>query len=539
MRVLWCVAAGLALVRGQKTGTPDLHPIAGLAAKGIRSTQLDALFLGANDGDDNTCYCSLACETLAATFGDAQVSSVGQEAYGARLGRFWSAQQAQETKPRCFFHPFDAEDISVAILVSRATQCPFAVKGGGHAAFKGASNSDGGITIDFVNMVQVVPSADQKTVTIGPGNTWFDVYSTLEAYNLTMVGGRVASVGVGGLLLGGGISFFSGQHGWACDNIVSYEVVIASGEILHVDSANHPDLFWALRGGGGNFGVVTKFVANTFKQGLMWGGFIMYDMHSTKSATIDAMIAWAKRGGLEDPKSAMIVSFSYVQPYSAWMLATILDHAEPQEPGSHPEVFNDFFLGNAISDSTRTTSHSNLTMEIDSMSPFGSRQSYWMYSTYVDKQLTTDLVNILQEEVTPIADVPGLVASMSFQVIKGKQLQWMSGNGGNPLGVGNKPLLVANLAFSWVLQSDDKAVLKALNNIVTRAKSVSEERGLFHPFLYMNYASQWQDPIAGYGAENKGKLLKIAKKYDPEEVFQKLHPGYFKLHGSPAEWKEQ
>ncbi|KAI5918100.1 FAD-binding domain-containing protein [Camillea tinctor] len=539
MLALWCVAVASALVRGQTINTPDLHPVAGLAARGIRSPRLDDLFLSANDGDDDTCYCSLACETLAATFGGAQVSSVGQEAYDTRLNRFWSAQQAQETKPQCFFHPYDAEDISVAILVSRATQCPFAVKGGGHAAFKGASNSDGGITIDFINMVQVVPSADHKTVAIGPGNTWFDVYSTLENYNLTMVGGRVASVGVGGLLLGGGISFFSGQYGWACDNIVSYEVVVASGEILHVNSTTHPDLFWALRGGGGNFGVVTKFVAKTFKQGPMWGGFVIYDMQSTRSAIIDAMVGWGTKGGLQDPKSAMIVSFTYIQPYSSWMIATILDHAEPQAPGNHPEVFNDFFVGNAMDDSTRTTSHSNLTMEIDLMSPFGSRQSYWMFSTYLDKQLASDLVDIQREEITPIANVPGLVASMSFQIVKGKQLQGKSSKEGNALGVGKRPLLVANLAFSWALQSDDKAVLNALNNIVSRAKSTSEERGLFHPFLYMNYASQWQDPIAGYGTENKEKLLKISKKYDPEGVFQKLHPGYFKLHGAPTEWKDE
>ncbi|KAI1502183.1 FAD-binding domain-containing protein [Biscogniauxia marginata] len=536
MRVLWCLAAGLALVEGKPAGTAELHPIAGLAARGIRSTRLDDIFLGASDED--VCHCALACETLAATFGGEQVSSFGQEAYGARLERFWSAQQAQETKPGCFFHPFDAEDVSVVVLLSRATQCPFAVKGGGHAAFRGASNSEGGITIDFVHMVDVIPSADRKTVAIGPGNTWHNVYSTLENYNITMVGGRVASVGVGGLLLGGGISFFSGQYGWACDNIVSYEIVVASGEILHVNSTTNPDLFWALRGGGGNFGIVTQFVANTFEQGPMWGGFIARDMHSTKPAIIDAMIGYAEKGGLEDPKSALIVSFNYIQPYQSWMLATILDHAEPQAPGSHPEVFNDFFIENALDDTTRTTSHANLTMEIDLMSPFGQRQSYWMFSTYVDKQLASDLIDIQQEEISEIANVLGLVSSLNYQIINVPQLRQMKRNGGNALGIGGgkKPLLVSNLSFSWALKSDDKAVLTAIHNIVARAESLSRERGLFHPFLYMNYASQWQDPIAGYGAENKARLLEISKKYDPEGVFQKLHPGYFKLSGAPSEW---
>jgi FAD/FMN-containing dehydrogenase len=72
--------------------------------------------------------------------------------------------------------------------------------------------------------------------------------------------------------LAGGISFFSGQHGLTCDNIVNYEIVVASGEILNVNATTNPDLFWALRGGGGNFGIVTQFVANAIEQGPMWGG---------------------------------------------------------------------------------------------------------------------------------------------------------------------------------------------------------------------------------------------------------------------------
>ena len=145
------------------------------------------------------------CDVLADTFGRGHVSVLGEAAYDAGLGRFWANQQAQ-THPRCFFHPTDAEDVGVALLLARATHCPFAAKGGGHSAFKGSSNSDGGITLDFFHMKQVVPSADRKTVSIGPGNAWVDVYSALEPQNLTVVGGRVATVGVGGFLLGGGVS---------------------------------------------------------------------------------------------------------------------------------------------------------------------------------------------------------------------------------------------------------------------------------------------------------------------------------------------
>lgn len=90
--------------------------------------------------------------------------------------------------------------------------------------FEGSSNIDGGITIDLAQLKEVTVSADKTEVAIGAGNVWYDVYAHLEPYKLKVIGGRVSAVGVGGLTLGGGISFFSNQHGWACDNINTYEV---------------------------------------------------------------------------------------------------------------------------------------------------------------------------------------------------------------------------------------------------------------------------------------------------------------------------
>lgn len=89
------------------------------------------------------------------------------------------------------------------MLVANATHCPFAAKSGGHASFSGASNIAGGITIDFADLNEIAVSSDRSTVSIGPGNTWYDVYTALEPQNLTVMGGRVAAIGVGGLTLGG------------------------------------------------------------------------------------------------------------------------------------------------------------------------------------------------------------------------------------------------------------------------------------------------------------------------------------------------
>ena len=111
----------------------------------------------------------------------------------------------------------------MTLRVLKQLQCQFSVKSGGHASFKGASNIEGGVTIDLVDMNNITVSHDQTVTSLGPGNRWIDVYRTLDAMNLSVVGGRVADIGMG-LTLGGGISFFSGRLGWACDNVVNYQV---------------------------------------------------------------------------------------------------------------------------------------------------------------------------------------------------------------------------------------------------------------------------------------------------------------------------
>jgi FAD/FMN-containing dehydrogenase len=108
--------------------------------------------------------------------------------------------------------------------VLKVVGCQFAVKSGGHGAFVGASNINGGVTIDLLNMNQISISADGTQTSYGTGNRWIDVYNKVESQGLAVVGGRVADIGVGGLTLGGGISFFSGRYGFACDNVNNYEV---------------------------------------------------------------------------------------------------------------------------------------------------------------------------------------------------------------------------------------------------------------------------------------------------------------------------
>ena len=152
-----------------------------------------------------------------------QVAYPDDSEYRLQESHYWSQQQAL-TSPSCRYSPASAFDVSLAVLTFRATNCQFAVKSGGHAAFAGASNIEAGVTIDLANLNQLTLSSDKTQTAIGTGNVWYDVYTYLQPKGVTVIGGRIAAIGTGGLTTGGGISFFSNRYGWACDNVNNYQV---------------------------------------------------------------------------------------------------------------------------------------------------------------------------------------------------------------------------------------------------------------------------------------------------------------------------
>jgi FAD/FMN-containing dehydrogenase len=117
------------------------------------------------------------------------------------------------------------------VLLSRLSQCQFAVKSGGHSAFAGAATIEGGITVSFENMKGIKLSGDKKTVAVQPGNNWGNVLTALSSTGVTVVAGRIGDLGVGGLTLGGGISFITNEYGLACDNVASFDVSCATEHV--------------------------------------------------------------------------------------------------------------------------------------------------------------------------------------------------------------------------------------------------------------------------------------------------------------------
>jgi FAD/FMN-containing dehydrogenase len=152
----------------------------------------------------------------------------------------------------------DAADVRHAIGFARSEGLDVAVRGGGHS-IPGFSTCDGGIVVDLSPMKGIEVDVGARTVTAEGGLLWAELDAATQEHGLAVTGGLVSTTGIGGFTLGGGIGWLMRKHGLACDNLRSAQVVTADGHLLTASASENPDLFWGLRGGGGNFGVVTSF----------------------------------------------------------------------------------------------------------------------------------------------------------------------------------------------------------------------------------------------------------------------------------------
>ncbi len=170
--------------------------------------------------------------------------------------RVWNAMI--DRRPAAIARCRDARDVVAAVGFARAGGLPIAIRGGGHNV-AGRGTCDDGLVIDFCDMKGIRVDPEARTATAEPGVRWEEFDRETQACGLATTGGTVGDTGIAGLTLGGGFGWLGGLHGMTVDNLIGADVVLASGELVHASDTEHPDLFWALRGGGGNFGIVTAF----------------------------------------------------------------------------------------------------------------------------------------------------------------------------------------------------------------------------------------------------------------------------------------
>ncbi|MFF4232354.1 FAD-binding oxidoreductase [Streptomyces sp. NPDC001820] len=167
----------------------------------------------------------------------------------------WNA--AHDRKPALVVRCAGTADVIRAVEFARSQDLPVAVRGGAHS-IAGFSTCDGGIVIDLSAMKGARVDPERRRVVAQPGMTWGDLDHETQAFGLAVTGGLVSTTGISGFTLGGGVGWLVRRHGLASDNLVAADVVTADGRLVHASAEENPDLFWALRGGGGNFGVVTS-----------------------------------------------------------------------------------------------------------------------------------------------------------------------------------------------------------------------------------------------------------------------------------------
>lgn len=323
-----------------------------------------------------------------------------QDTFEESLRSYW-AQQSCEVVPACVLRPQDARELAIAIRVLKNefdvqkyhekkksdvnVEGLFAVRGGGHSPVAGASTSNGGVLIDLSLFNQVIISPERETVVIGAGCKWARVYEALEKQGLAVVGGRNLAVGVGGLTLGGGLSFFSPRLGLVCSNIVQYQVVLADGRIVAASATEHPDLWRALKGGSNNFGIVTSFTANAFPSSKVWSGFL-YMLPSQAPKVLDAFHEYLNRVVSDDEgktydqyAAGPIACFTYLSKIGIQAIAVNIVHTQlPENRDKWPQCWRSSKFASLwrLWSTCKVRSLASATGELHALNPPGRRQTW-------------------------------------------------------------------------------------------------------------------------------------------------------------------
>ncbi|XWW93156.1 hypothetical protein V2A60_001085 [Cordyceps javanica] len=445
----------------------------------------------------------------------------------------WSTTSMQH--PGCVVTPCSARDMSVIVNLLATRQCQFAVKSGGHNPNPGFNNIDKGVSIDLRSLNSTSLARDRSYVSLGTGLSWGRAYAAFEKDKIAFTGGICEDVGVGGLAVGGGQSLFQAGMGWVVDNVIDYEVVLASGKIVHANQKNNSDLYKALKGGSTNFGIVTKVDLAAFDFDGMWGGQVFLALEGPQ-ADRDRMIETISNTTVDfvadnhsDVDSGIQIVATYLRNGTKVVDIAMSNTANVANP---PALQPFLKLPNQIANTNRHASLAELAHETSLAIPRGFRYVTASVTVTNDKETLLDFwkaTDAVYDSLKVKDQIDWLVSVVPQPAL---QETWAEARGGNVLGLQNvkEDQLVLWLVSRWNDASLDSTMENARQQFIDAAVSAGKKHNTYSPFIYLNYASPKQDPLCGYGADNVAFMKKVAKKYDPTGVFQRLQPGGFKLN---------
>jgi FAD/FMN-containing dehydrogenase len=393
----------------------------------------------------------------------------------------------------------DAHDVATSVRFARQHDLLLSVRGGGHNV-AGLAVCDGGLMIDLSAMQEVDVDPVARRVRVAPGVLWSAVDRATQAHGLATTGGTVSHTGVAGLTVGGGVGWLMATHGLACDNLVRADVVTSDGSLLTASHDEHPDLFWALRGGGGNFGIVTSFEFHLHPVGpMIVGGMIVYPLEQAREvlrfyrdfsgSASDELTAFAMLMTLPDGPRVVAIA-------AAWFGG--LTEGETVMAPLHA-------FGTPIADMIGPMPYLQLQQMLDAAAPHGIPR-YWK-SGYAHT-LGDDLIDLF---ATSASSLSPLSALMIFQV---------HGAAGRVPSdatafVNRRDQYDINLLAQWIDPSESDVHIRSA-------------RGLWDAFapytagVYVNHLDHDDGRArvrAAYGA-NYSRLAAIKRRYDPDNLFR-------------------
>lgn len=322
----------------------------------------------------------------------------------------------------------------------------------------------------------------------------------------------------------------SPEHGWACDAVVNFEVVLASGKIVNANATSNSDLFAALKGGQNNFGVVTRFDLTAYPAPKIWGGRTVYGPDATKalfSAYTDFKM------GEYDPYAAGWVTVRYNHTASTFTPISIMWYTNAsKKPGSlksitevQPQVMNGRIEA-PISEHTRNASKA---VSANPQRTIWATTSFKISPTIMQKIF--DMWSTTVPEISKQYAAAKPIAEVTFQALPAPPRNGTAPNalGFSPDDTPEKDLLFLQIIFTFEGGESFDGFEEALKDLVKMVEDITKKEGVYHPYKYLNFAASFQDPLGSYGKKELKKLKKVAHKYDPSGVFQTLVPGGFKL----------